>query len=69
MYSPPAFREDRIEVLYDAIRNHPLGTLITFGSTGLMANVVPFILQEKSGGTCLLAHLAKANDQLAHLRA
>ncbi|WP_397584203.1 FMN-binding negative transcriptional regulator, partial [Sphingorhabdus sp.] len=27
MYNPPAFREQRTEVLRDAIRSHPLATL------------------------------------------
>lgn len=68
MYSPPAFREDRIDVLHDAIRANPLGTLITCSSTGLMANVIPFVLRQKAGGDTLLAHLAKANNQIAQLR-
>jgi transcriptional regulator len=68
MYNPPAFREERVEVLYDAIQANPLGTLITCGSAGLMANVVPFILRQKVGGDTLLAHLAKANHQIDQLR-
>ena len=68
MYRPPAFREDRREVLHEAIRNHPLGTLITAGSSGLMANVIPFILRTGKDGDTLCAHLAKANGQLQDLR-
>ncbi|HZY67938.1 MAG TPA: FMN-binding negative transcriptional regulator [Devosia sp.] len=69
MYSPPAFREDRLDVLHALIEAHPLGTLITGGGRGLEANLVPFTLHGGRGahGT-LLAHLAKANDQLAALR-
>lgn len=68
MYSPPAFREDRIDVLHDAIRANPLGTMITCGSAGLMANVIPFVLRRKAGGDKLVAHLAKANNQITQLR-
>lgn len=67
MYCPPAFREDRPEILHDLIRAHPLGTLITAGSAGLMANLLPFSLQPTSEGACLRAHLAKANEQVAQL--
>ncbi|GGE81928.1 FMN-binding negative transcriptional regulator [Sphingomonas prati] len=66
MYRPPAFREDRRDILHDAIRAHPLGTLVTCGSPGLVANVVPFTLD--SVGDVLRAHLARANEQVAQLR-
>ncbi|GAA4007550.1 FMN-binding negative transcriptional regulator [Sphingomonas swuensis] len=68
MYRPPAFKEDRVEVLHAAIRAHPLGTLVTHGPSGLMANLVPFTLEVGRGGTNLLrAHLSKANLQLAEI--
>lgn len=68
MYNPPAFREDRPDVLREAIRSHPLGTLITHGESGLLANVVPFTLRTDDDGDVLCAHLAKANGQIAHFR-
>lgn len=68
MYRPPAFREDRPEILREAIRAHPLGTLVTAGSGGLMANMLPFSLRESQSGDVLRAHLAKANEQIAELR-
>ncbi|RSU54549.1 FMN-binding negative transcriptional regulator [Sphingomonas sp. S-NIH.Pt15_0812] len=33
MYRPPVFRENRPDVLYEAIRAHPLGTLVTYGKS------------------------------------
>ncbi|MCW4463780.1 FMN-binding negative transcriptional regulator [Sphingomonas sp. BT-65] len=69
MYRPPAFREDRLDILHDAIRAHPLGTLITGGPSGLIANVLPFSLRADPGGDVLRAHLAKANEQIVDLRA
>lgn len=70
MYRPPAFREDRPELLHAAIRAHPLATLVTHGSSGLTANLVPFTLVPGEDGADLLrAHLARANPQLADLRA
>lgn len=70
MYRPPAFREDRPELLHAAIRAHPLATLVTHGPSGLTANLLPFTLVPGENGPDLLrAHLAKANPQLADLRA
>jgi transcriptional regulator len=70
MYRPPAFREDRREVLHTAIRAHPLATLVSNGPAGLLANLVPFTLKALEDGTEVLrAHLAKANPQVAEVRA
>jgi transcriptional regulator len=69
MYRPPLFREDRIEVLHALIRAHPLGTLVTAGAGGLMANHIPFLVDTtETGNGTLRAHLARANDQLVALR-
>lgn len=69
MYNPPAFREDRLDVLHAAIRQYPLGMLITTGRGGLMANPIPFLIKAHGPdeGT-LWAHMARANDQLQALR-
>lgn len=70
MYRPPAFREDRPAPLHATIRAHPLATLVTHGPSGLTANLVPFMLVPGEDGPDLLrAHLARANPQLADLRA
>ncbi len=64
MYQPPHHREDRLEVQHALIRSHPLGTLVTVGASGLVANALPFIIDASRGefGT-LQAHLARANNQ------
>lgn len=69
MYLPAHFREDRVDVQHGLIGAHPLGTLITHGPGGLMANHVPFLLYPDEGerGT-LRAHLARANPQYAELQ-
>lgn len=68
MYLPPHFREDRRDVQHALVRARPLGTLVTAGPAGLVANHVPFLLYADEGphGT-LRAHLARANPQLAEL--
>lgn len=64
MYRPPAFREDRLEVLHALIDSHRLGTLVTHGPGGLEANLVPFTLDRSRGQSGVLrAHLARANEQ------
>ena len=69
MYRPAAFAEDRPQVLRALIRAHPLATLVTSGPSGLMANLVPFILvTAEDGADVLQAHLARGNDQLNELR-
>jgi transcriptional regulator len=64
MYQPPAFREDRLEVLHALMRAHPLGLLVTVGTRGLVANPIPFVLDAavSERGT-LKGHLARANPQ------
>jgi len=68
VYLPPHFREDRRDVQHALVRARPLGTLVTAGPAGLVANHVPFLLYADEGpyGT-LRAHLARANPQLAEL--
>lgn len=64
MYRPPAFREDRLEVLHALIDSHRLGMLVTHCPGGLEANLVPFTLDRSRGQSGVLrAHLARANEQ------
>ncbi|MFI5410286.1 FMN-binding negative transcriptional regulator [Kaistia sp. UC242_56] len=70
MYQPPAFREDRLDVMHGLMRAHPLAMLVTAGEGGLMANLIPFLIDPAGSEKGLLrAHLARANEQLAALRA
>ncbi len=62
MYLPQSFEETRTEVLHGLIRNHPLATLVTPGTAGLMVDHIPMIISPRPGpfGT-LTGHVAKAN--------
>ena len=62
------FKEERLEVLHDLMRAHPLATVITSGSGGLMANLIPFSLHDGGEYGTLRAHLARGNRQLDELR-
>ena len=62
MYIPAAFNESRIENLHACIVQHPFGTLITHGKSGLDANHIPFELAAGEGEYGVLhAHVARAN--------
>ena len=63
MYIPVAFEESRIEVIHQLIADYPFGTLVTLGPDGLVANHIPFLLDQRSGehGT-LIGHVARNNE-------
>jgi transcriptional regulator len=63
MYQPPHFREDDLSVQHALIRAHPLGLLVTFGTAGIEANPIPFVLDASSALGTLKAHLSRANPQ------
>lgn len=68
MYQPPAFRDDHTQAQHALIRRHPLGLLITAGPAGLMANPLPFLIDDAHGPRGMLrAHLARANQQWREL--
>ena len=66
MYQLPHFREERLEIQHALIRARPLGTLVTAGPGGLLANHIPFLLDDPSEASPLgrlRGHLARANGQ------
>jgi transcriptional regulator len=64
MYNPPLFKEDRIEVLHDAIRRAGLVTLVTQTADGLIASHAPMLLDpEPAPDGTLIGHLARPNPQ------
>lgn len=64
MYIPPHFREERIDILHELIRQHSLAALVTLGPDGFLANHLPLIVDPEPAplGT-LRGHLSKANSQ------
>jgi transcriptional regulator len=64
MYLPSHFREDRIEVLHQLIREHSLAALVTVGQQGLMASHLPMVIDpEPAPWGTLRGHMARANQQ------
>lgn len=64
MYIPPLHKEDRIDVLHEAIRRCGLATLVTLTTEGLIASHTPMLLDPEPAplGT-LVGHLARLNPQ------
>jgi len=60
MYVPEQFKETRIAVLAQAIRDIQLATLVTAGTDGYRASHIPMIF--KQGEMLLEGHVARAND-------
>ncbi|KAB2967874.1 FMN-binding negative transcriptional regulator [Zoogloea sp.] len=62
MYLPTHFAEERPEVLQALMRAHPLATLVTLGTDGLVANSIPLLWSEGGQGHGVLrGHVARAN--------
>src|SRR5579859_4402516 len=64
MYLPKEFKEDRVPVMHEAIRQARLGTLITLGPDGMEASHIPMLVEPEPApfGT-LKGHIARANPQ------
>ena len=64
MYTPPTFREERLDVLHGLIDAHPLGALVRHGADGLCADHLPFEIAPPTPEApfgILRAHVARAN--------
>lgn len=62
LYIPKHYENSDVRQLHALIDQHPLGTWVTVGSEGIVANHIPFLIDAQRGefGT-LVAHIAKAN--------
>ena len=68
MYNPPAFREDRPDILHGLIRSARLALLVSNGADGVPdVTHLPLVLLEAEG--VLLGHVARANPHWQALRA
>lgn len=68
MYTPPAFREDRPEILHRIMRQPRLALLMCNGTDGVpAASHLPLMLAAERG--IIIGHLARANPHWQALRA
>jgi transcriptional regulator len=70
VYIPKANQENRLPVLHALMRNHPLASLVTMGSSGLFATHLPICLEApelpEDGPAALgtlKGHISRANTQ------
>ncbi len=62
MYTPPAFRINDLASQHEAMRHHPLATLVTRSGNGMVADHIPFMIDAGRGEKGVLrAHVARAN--------
>ena len=67
VYLPPAFTETRPAVLVAHIERHDFGLLLSYGSGGLVASHIPFLVEHRDEELHLLGHLARPNPQVEDL--
>lgn len=63
MYTPPAYREERLDVLHTLMRQWSFATLVTTGPQGILATHLPFLIDDIGAKGRLVTHLARANPQ------
>jgi transcriptional regulator len=68
VYIPKFNLETRRDVIHSLIESHPLATLVTMGTSGLIATHLPLVLHrsESPNGT-LRGHISRANPQWREL--
>lgn len=62
MYIPKHFEQNNATLMKALIESNPLGTMVSSGSEGLIANHIPFEVQDTASKLLLLGHVAKANS-------
>jgi transcriptional regulator len=68
VYLPPAFTETRPDVLLAHIERHDFGLLVSYGTAGLVASHIPFLVERDNEELHLLGHLARPNPQVEDFR-
>jgi transcriptional regulator len=64
MYVPKHNEETRVDVIDRLIRSHPLATLVTMGTSGLVATHLPMVLHRNDEQHATLrGHISRANRQ------
>lgn len=67
MYTPEAFKEDRIDVLSSAIADIQFAALVSATSDGMEVTHVPMVLKTEGKKLVLESHIARANSHWSKL--
>jgi transcriptional regulator len=68
LYEVPQFREESLDVQHALIRDNPLGLLISIAPEGMLANPIPFLLDDAGALGTIGCHLSRGNPQWHALR-
>ena len=63
MYVPASFGVTDGRILKSFIGRYGFATLITSSATGLIASHIPITLRKRGDASCLIGHVARANNQ------
>jgi transcriptional regulator len=63
MYVPPHAREERLDVLHDAIAHIAFGTLVTVRDAAPVVSQLPMLLVPNGERGTLIGHVSRANPQ------
>ncbi len=69
MYIPKHFEQHDAAVMKALTEANPLGAMVICDSQSLVANHIPFELQESSSKLLLLGHVARANSVWRNIEA
>lgn len=62
MFTPKKFKQLDVDLMVEAIRDNPLGSLISHSDFGLVADHLPFVYQQTEAGAALIGHIARVNE-------
>lgn len=62
MFQPSYFKQTDTQQMLKFIQYHPLATLVSLSSNGLVGNHIPMLVVEREGTYFLQGHVARANS-------
>lgn len=62
MFQPSYFKQTDKQLMLKFIQDHPLATLVSLSSNGLLGNHIPMLVTEREGAYFLQGHVARANN-------
>src|SRR5690606_33008163 len=69
MYTPPHNRQEDPDEILAFMREYAFATLVTAGAGGMVATHIPLSVRRDGDSLRISGHIARANQQAAHLAA